>query len=245
MVAQQDSTSRLPDENRSTAIQELRSSLRTLQQRVRLESCGKDVISTGTPGLDAILPDQGLPRGTLSEWIAAEPGSGVASLAVRVAGQAQRDGPLILVDTHRHFYTPAFIAAGLQAGEVILVRPTSRAHELWTIEQSLKCSGIGAVFCTIDYLKTQEFRRLQLAAESGTAIGLLLRPATASRQSGWANVRLLVSPRASPPQSLCRRVNVRCLYARGGLTNRTVELDICDETGAVCLAAGFSDSAVE
>jgi hypothetical protein len=251
------SISTLSADGRSTAIQDLRSNLRRMEQGLRLNVREKSAVSTGVPALDSILPDQGLLRGTLSEWIAAEPGSGAASLALRVAGQAQREGPVIIVDGERHFYaaafpTAAFPTAGVLLEKTILVRPQSRADELWAVEQSLRCPGVGAVLCRIDRLRTQEFRRLQLAAESGTAIGLLLRTVATQKDSGWADVRLLVSPRLIPsrsssprasPHSFCRRVEVRCVYAKGNLSDQTVELDLCDETGAVCLAAELSDSA--
>ena len=245
MVIQQIPTSRLPARDHAAAILELRSNLRGLSHGLRREACEKDVVSTSVSALDAILPDRGLLRGTLSEWIAARPGGGAASLVMRVARQAQREGPLIIVDRLRQFYAPALAATGTRLNNVILVRPESRVHELWALEQSLKCPGIGAVLSQIDFLKPQEFRRLQLAAESGPAIGLLLRPATAQSLSGWADIRLLISPRAAPRGTFFRRVAVRCVYAKGGVIDRTIELDICDETGAVCLAAGLSNSATE
>lgn len=235
----------LADENRLAAILELRTNLRSLSHELRTETSEDDVVSSSISALDAILPDRGLRQGTLSEWIAAEPGGGTASLVMRIARQAQREGPLIIVDRLRQFYAPALAASGTRLSEVILVRPQSRAHELWAIEQSLKCPGVGAVLSRIEFLKPAEFRRLQLAAESGTAVGLLLRPKMAQGQSGWADIRLLVSPRASPPGAFFRRVAVQCVYAKGGLSDRTIELDICDETSAVRLAAELSDSATE
>lgn len=243
MVISQDSLNEPSDLDRTATVLELRSSLRTMQQGFRLASRQKNTVSTTVPSLDAMLPDQGLRRGTLSEWIAAEPGCGAASLAMRVAIQAQQNGPLIIIDRQRRIYAPAIAAAGARFTHSVFIHPASRGDELWAVEQSLRSPGVGAVVCQVEHLKNQEFRRFQLAAESGTAVGLLLRPATARKSSGWADIRLLVSPRASPPQSFCRRVAVRCVYAKGCLTDQTVELDICDETGAVRLAAGFSDSA--
>ena len=245
MVVQRNPATLPTEQDRSAAILELRSSLRSLTHGLRLEAPRRDVVSTSISSLDAILPERGLLRGTLSEWISAEAGGGAASLAMQVARQSQREGPLIIVDRYRQFYAPAIFAAGVRSADVVLVRPESRAHELWAIEQSLKCPGIGAVLSRIDFLKPQEFRRLQLAAESGTAIGLLLRSATAQNYSGWADIRLLVSPCMSPLRAFSRRVAVRCVYAKGGLAGQTIELDICDETGAVRLAAGFSDPAAE
>lgn len=242
-------------EPQATKLQSLRTDLRRLQGALRLEPHAKQTVSTGIPALNETLPDQGLLRGTLSEWIGAEHGSGVMSLAMRVAGRAQQEGPLIVIDPEQSFYPAAVASAGALLDELILVRPASRKDALWAVEQSLRCPGVGAVVYRVDRLKTQEFRRLQLAAESGTAIGLLVRPPEARRQLGWADVRLLVTPcpatrpraghtrDATTARRFRRRLDVRCLYAKGSLADRTVELELCDETGAVCLAAGLSDSA--
>ena len=253
---------------RSAVIDQLRSNLQRMQHGLRRQVPDKDIVSTGVPEFDAILPDSGLARGTLSEWIAAEPGSGAISLAMRVASRAQRQGPLIVIDGQRHFYSPALSAAGVDLDKTIFVWPKTRADELWAVEQSLRCAGVGAVLYQIDHLRTQEFLRLQLAVESGTAVGLLIRSAATRNQSGWADVRLLVSSRSSygrqtvdeprgrtttsrtshrlatvATQSFRRQLEVQCVYAKGAIADRTVELDICDETGAVCVAAGLSDPA--
>jgi hypothetical protein len=50
-------------------------------------------------------------------------------------------------------------------------------------------------------LADREFRRLQLAAETGGTLGLLVRPAQARDEPSWADLRLLVEPviRTSEP----------------------------------------------
>ncbi|MCH2213071.1 MAG: hypothetical protein MK110_17335 [Fuerstiella sp.] len=223
-------------------IQELRSGLRRFEHGVRARSDHAAVVSTGIPALDAILPDHGLRCGTLCEWIGAQPGSGVATLAMSVAGQAQKTGPLVIVDAQRTFYPAALPSTGVSLTESILVRPKSKHDELFTIEQALRCSGVGVVLGFIDRLRNQQFRRLQLAAESGTAIGMLIRPSFALKQTGWADVRLLALPQPSPSESFCRFVELRCLYAKGGTSDRSVDLEVNDETNHVRVAAKFSHS---
>lgn len=230
-------------ESRSQLIQELRTDLRHFHRGLQLRCPGKPVVSTGIQAMDELLPDRGLLRGSLSEWIDSENGSGATSLVMRLTCQTQGDGPLVVVDLEQTFYAPAIHAAGVCLDKVILVRPSSRKDALWAAEQSLRCPGIGAVVFRVDHLKTAEFRRLQLAAEASTVIGILIRPPEAQTQSGWSDVRLLVTPALSPPNLFRRRMDVRCVYAKGGLTDRTVKLELCDETGAVCLAAGVSHPA--
>ena len=230
-------------DSRSQLIQDLRTDLRQFHRGLQLEGPGKSVVSTGIVELDKLLPDQGLVRGSLSEWIDSENGGGATSLAMRLACQTQREGPLVVVDPEQTFYSPGIQAAGVCLDNVILVRPASRRDALWAAEQSLRCPGIGAVVYQVDHLKTAEFRRLQLAAEASSVIGILIRPPAAQTQAGWSDVRLLVTPAPSAPKLFRRRMDVRCVYVKGGLTDRTVELELCDETGAVCLAAGVSHPA--
>jgi protein ImuA len=237
MVAHPDSLNTLKLSDHTPSVQELRSSLHRMQREFRPgpqagpRSPSKDIVSTGIAALDRILPARGLMKGTLSEWIATEPGSGAVSLAMRVASRVQRGGTLILVDQPRQFYAPAIQSLGVCLAETILVRPATQGDELWVLEQSLRCPGVSVVLCQLDRLTTQQFRRLQLAAGSGTAIGMLIRPAVAQRQSSWADVRLQVSPRPSSPRSFRRCLNVRCVYAKGSLADQTVDLEFCDETG--------------
>lgn len=233
-----------PADCRTVAIQKLRTELGQLRRGQRQAVRTDGVVSTGIAELDDILPDRGLLRGTLSEWIAAENGSGSLTLVMRAVSQAQREGTLIVVDRLRRLFAPSLMAAGVSLEETILVRPKSRTDELWAVEQSLKCPGVGVVLFHIDTLKTQDFRRLQLAAESGTAIGILVRSMSAQKQRGWADLRMLVTPIPAPARLFCRRLKVLCLHAKGTLTDKTVELDVCDETGAVRLAARLSDSTV-
>lgn len=223
-------------------IDKLRAGLHQFRRGLREDERERRVVSTGIPALDELLPESGLRRGALNEWIGAEVGCGVLSLAMRVAAAAQSDGPLIIVDTEKTLYPPAIQATGVSLTESIVVRPASLTEALWAVEQSLRCVGIGGVLFPVDQLRTQDFRRLQLAAESGTAVGLLVRPSGSQRQPGWADVRLLVSPRPARPNSFCRRMAVQCIYAKGSLTDRTIELEMCDETGAVRLASGLTDA---
>ena len=117
-------------------------------------------MSTGLRSLDQILPDQGLVRGTLSEWIAATDAGGALSVVMRVAGQVQQCGPLVIVDRRQTLYPPAMASLGVSLSGTVVVHPNSRADELWVAEQALRCPGVGAVLCRLDRLRTQEFRRL-------------------------------------------------------------------------------------
>ena len=135
-------------------------------------------VGSGVAELDRILPGGGFSPGTLVEWLFAEPGSGVGTLALLTAWQAiVPDKVLVVVDRLGQFCPPAAAVWGIEPRRMILLRPADDADELWALEQSLRCEAVGAVWANIDRLDAQDFRRLQLAAESGGGLGLLLRPA--------------------------------------------------------------------
>src|SRR5262249_11203886 len=148
------------------------------------------------------------------------------------------------------FYPPAAVQLGLDLSQLIVVRPIRRGDAYRAIVESLRCSAVGAVLSWQTHLNTSDFRRLQLAAESGGSIGVLLRPIRALHMPSSAAVRLLVSPVASAdlePYHLVRRVRyVRVDVARcwGGKAGQSFVLEIDHETGHVHLPARVAPAAV-
>jgi len=219
-------------------------------------------VSTGCQALDALLPEGGLRRGALVEWLAARAGSGAATWALAAAAQAARaGGAVFVVDRRRSFYAPAAVAGGVAWESLIVVRPRSRREEEWALDQILRSRGVAAVVAWPERLGDRTFRRLQLAAASGGAVGLLIRGAAARREPSWAEARLWVEPLADPaPQSQStgpatsaaptRRFRLTLLRARGG-EGRTIEVALDEERGtfhaqqanAVRLAAGLAAGA--
>lgn len=58
----------------------------------------------------------------------------------------------------------------------VFVHVPRRTDRLWAIDIALRCPGVDAVIADASGLTMPESRRLQLAAESGRTLGLLLRP---------------------------------------------------------------------
>lgn len=231
--------------------------VRQLQGRVRrIEGARRrddePPISTGCAALDALLPAGGLQRGTLLEWFPAPPGShggsqrgsGAGTLAMLLARAALGEGgALVVMDRRRTFYPPAAAALGIDWERLILVRAPSEADELWALDQALRCPGVAAVWAPLEKLGAHDFRRLQLAAETSGAIGLLLRPSRLRGQPSWAHLQLLVTPRLraasqqpGPSSSVNRRLRVELIRIRGAAisnTTKTIELEIDEQTAAM------------
>jgi hypothetical protein len=195
--------------------------------------------------LDRLLPGGGFRRGTLVEWLAAGQGTGATTLALAAARQACRDGgALVVLDACREFYPLAAVRLGIALDRLIVVQAVTPADQHWALDQALRCPGVAAVLAWPAKLEGLLFRRLQLAAEIGGGLGLLIRPESARQEPSWAEVRLEVEPL---PGSLSadsglsadcrRRWRIHVLRCRGGNGDRSVEVEVDDETRAVHLAA--------
>jgi protein ImuA len=179
--------------SRKQIIEQLRSRLRNLQEARR--PARDAVIPTRIAGLAGLLPGAGWGRGTLVEWLSAGEGSGAATLALLSAGEiCAGDGVLVVIDASGEFYPPTAAGWGIDLDRTIVVRPATRRDEVWAWDQALRCPAVGAVWGWIAALESRSFRRLQLAAEAGGGVGLLVRPARFQREPTWAGVRLLVEP---------------------------------------------------
>ena len=172
----------------STVVNPMQASLlANLQHEIAcLEQARQPVgepISTGCAALDRLLPQHGLRRGTLVEWLAAD-GCGAVTLALVAAQEACREGGILVVtDRHRQVYPPALCAYGLELSQVVFVHPRNRRDQLWALNQSLRCRAVAAVLCWPEALDDRAFRRLQLSAEQGESLGLLMRPPSVPRSS--------------------------------------------------------------
>lgn len=159
--------------------------------------------STGCQALDRCLPGGGYDSGTVVEYLQAAIASGATSLALTAAREAmaKTDRFCLVVDWREQFYPPAAAALGIDLKRVVIVRPQTLAERLWAIDQALRSPAIVAVIAEVEHMDDRAARRLQLAAERGGGLGLLVRGAAARHHPSWAAVQWLVRPL---PQSACR-----------------------------------------
>jgi hypothetical protein len=153
----------------------------------------------------------------------------LALLAAREA--CHGGGALVVLDRRRAFYPPAAWVWGLGPSDLLIVRSREKADERWALDQALRCPAVAAVWAPLRELDGRTFRRLQLAAEQGRGLGLLLRPTAARHQPSWADVRLLVQPLAG--ETPARRLRVEVLRCRGGRAGAQVELELDEGLGTV------------
>ncbi len=226
----------MPNPPSSSLVENLRRQIASLENGRRTEEGA--VISCGCAGLDRLLPEGGFRRGSLVEWLAAEEGCGVQSLALIVAREACREGGgLVVFDRAEQFYPPAAVRLGIEPANLLVVRPENQADELWALTQTLRCPGVAATIVQLDRLESHDFRRLQLAVESHGALGLLLRPWSVRKEPSWAEVRLGVEAIPSPESAEVRRLKVHLLRSRRGAGYGTVEVELHEEAHPVHLVA--------
>jgi protein ImuA len=191
-------------------------------------------VSSGSPSLDKILPESGFRRGSLVEWLG-ETGSGATTMAVVAAREAcQEGGHLVLVDcAPPRFHPPAAASFGIDLNKVVIVRPQNEKDGHWAVCQALSCRGVNAVLCWPKQLNERDLRRWQLAAESGGALGIMIRPVQARGRPTWSEVQLLIQPLSLQSQTANRRVRIEVCYCRGRKSGSQVEVEIDQEAGAI------------
>jgi hypothetical protein len=226
-------------------VAELRRQVERLEKPLPLPD--ERLLSTGSPALDGLLPGGGLRRGSLVEYLTPGAGSGTRTLALCAAREACEGGrALVVVDRCRTFYPPAAIAWGFDLASLLILQPADDAGELWAIDQALRCSGVGAVYAPCGALDVRDFRRLQLAAEAGGTLGILLRPHRLRGQPTWADVQWRISScRERPPRRSAGRVHersemhqrppwrfrVELARCRGAPAGQAVDVELDETTG--------------
>ncbi len=152
-------------------------------------------VSTGFEQLDRHLPHRGLPCGAITELIAPSEGCGAATLAFNTAREAShRQGFVVVVDMHASWYMPALWTLGFSSDQLLLIYPRTISDALLAMEQSLACSAVSAVVTSVRQLRSQHSRRLQLAAERGNTLGLVVRSRDDGSNRSFASVRMLIEP---------------------------------------------------
>lgn len=236
--------------SRSTPIQARDQLLQALREQInRLEGArrpggNRGVVSSGCEPLDRLLPDKGFRGGTLVEWLTVGDGSGRETLAFGTAREACREGGAVVVLDHTgEFYPPAAVRLGIPLEQMIVVRARSRADNTWALDQALRCPAVAAVVAWPAKLDGHTFRRLQLAAEEGGGLGLLVRPEAARREPSWAEVRLWIEPLPTAAPETPRRLKIQVLRSPHRRSGGSVEVEIDHETHLVYLAGRLAHPA--
>ncbi len=191
--------------------------LAALQARIRrMESSGAAAGKAAPiPLCDAIdrhLPGGGLARAGLHEVMAAEPGAAAGFCAMALA---RAEGTVLWIAAEPDAWPPGLSRFGLSAANLVLVQARRPADALWAMEEALRCPGVAGALLVLAEVDMTAARRLQLAAEAGGALGLLLRPDAEAEQGSPADT---LRPRGSgqAASAALTRWRVGALAGAGG-----------------------------
>ncbi len=133
----------------------------------------------GIPAIDTRLADEGLRLDALHEVAA-----GTSDMAddcaatLFLAGLAARAwGPVLWVVRRRDLFAPGLAQSGLDPKRLIYAEAKDDAELLAVMEEGLRHRGLGAVIGEAKRADMTATRRLQLAAEGGRTIALLMKRA--------------------------------------------------------------------
>jgi len=221
-----------------------------------LKTCADRTFRTGLDALDALAPSASLARGAVHE-ILTDPKDGQTKFFAAILARAAIDSsrttgfqpvlatharagcpcygenslPSIWSDPKHELYPPALVNLGFDLSRVFLLHPKTSADEMWAIAESLRCKGVGAVVAAPKRLTRIEARRLQLAAETGGSVAILLRHTGSDSNIYAAATRWLVSP--APGERTVMRWKIQLLHGHGGRIGQSVYLEFCRETNHV------------
>ncbi len=228
-----------------SVITELSQKIRTIERASHRCAPQSDITLNGLPGLERLLGEAGWPRGCLVEWLAEGCGTGSTGLALWASREAWRDNLLVMIDSRRELHAQAAVPFAVDLSRTVFIRPEHPPDALWSLEQVLRTRGIGAVVCDVEKLSSQTCRRLQLAAEVGGGLGILLRPAQARGQPSFAEYRFLVQPLPPPNKSdavVSRRWRVELVRARRQFVERSIVVELSYAQDGLRMAAELASA---
>ena len=163
---------------------------------------------TGHAELDAALPEGGWPEAALTELMLAADGVGELRLLLPTIARLTAAGsPVVLVAPPYLPFPTAWRQAGVELAHLHLVDAPPR-EALWAAEQCLRSGCTGAVLAWPRQADDRALRRLQVAADSGRALGFVFRDLRALANPSPAALRLVI--RGTPP-------SLRVVKCRGGM----------------------------
>jgi len=158
----------------------------------------RDTLATGHTELNRALPGGGWPIGALTELMVATEGAGEFTLLLpALAALTQQQQWIALVAPPRIPYAPALKNADIDLAHTLIVEAgdvgAQQKQRFWAAEQLLRSGVFSAVVLWTERNGDERAqRRLQLAAEHGSAFCACYRPAQAARNASPAALRIVL-----------------------------------------------------
>ena len=204
-----------------------------------LARAGTPVVATGDAQLNAELPGGGWPVGALTE-IFQPPGVFCEWRLLAPALARCGQGALVLVQPPQVPFTPALRSQGVASGRLLWVVAQQVAQRLWAAEQALRCAQVDAVLVWLAQVRSDQLRRLQMAAAEHAKLLFVFRPQALRNDASPAALRLSLS---LPPPDLVPQTDtllVELLKRRGPPLGRVLHLSARSAGFSMLLAASHT-----
>ncbi len=191
------------------ALADLLASRAGIWRGLHSEHAAWPVVDSGCPELDAVLPGGGWPLGTLAEVTIPALGCGeLRLLSPAMASLSQTGRHIIWIAPPYQPYAPGLLQTGCALAQLLSVNVDGDNEIAWCAEKLLRSGRCGMVLLWPRRLDNRQIRRLQLAAETGSALAILF--VLPGQSYPGAALRIAVNPTATG-------LTVNILKARGSL----------------------------
>lgn len=205
----------------------------------------------GIEAIDSRIADGGLRLDALHEVAAGTCDmADDCSATLFMAGIAARAwGPVLWVVQRRDLFAPGVAQVGLDHKRLIYAEAADDAELLAIMEEGLRHRGLGAVIGEARRADMTATRRLQLAAEGGRTIALLMKRAAregsdpiATPSAAVTRWRVTSAPSSPLPVAGVGRARWRLALARQkGGEGFEIEVEASDATGRCALPSPVAD----
>lgn len=197
---------------------------------LREQNCTQQTLSaiaTGFQDLDQELPDGGWPSQGLVELLCAHWGTGEIPLLSPAMAQLSQQGRwLAWVSPPWQPYAPGLIHAGVDINNILIVKPSSEKEALWAMEECLQSGSCSAVLGWPKHPLPQQLKRLNIAAQKGDSLCVLMRHEQQGQQPSPAPLRIEVG-------TLQKHLSLRIVKRRGSWSSPWLKLPLPEYLSAL------------
>lgn len=145
------------------------------EQHVEYQTTGLAGLDTGFIELNQLLRSGGWPRSSLIEIQVDEWGQGELQILLpMMAALSQQKKQLAWIAPPYTPYAPALHAAGVDLDYLLIIEQSEAADIAWAAEKCLRHAAAALVIFCLPLADARHIRRLQVAADTGGNIGVLL-----------------------------------------------------------------------
>lgn len=161
------------------------------------------LISSGYRGLDQELPNGGWPPSVLIELLLSNPDIGELRLLAPTLTQLAQAGKTIVLLAPAHLsFSKELDELGLDRNKIILIEAERPADKIWAVERVMRSANFGTLLCWLPQARTDQLRRLQLAAAATQGLCFVFRPQAEQDEVSPAPLRMVCKPLAAGRMSV-------------------------------------------